>query len=200
MYVQVEKRGLCSFDNKRFLLEDNITSLAYGHRSITNRITVDEVQKPAGAVVLTHEQALEKKLRWIRRPLAATHLRLLKTIPVHKEETEEKAVEAGRAVRQHVQELVEAVSDDEDAGPHSDVSDVFDSDSVSSNEEEDDEKEEEHFNDADDEVDETAVWAGFGYSTPVVVPRVSSSPSRRRILSDDHEEEPRRKLQVLEDD
>ena len=32
--VETKKRGLCAFDDKRFLLEDGINSLAYGHFSI----------------------------------------------------------------------------------------------------------------------------------------------------------------------
>ena len=33
--IQTEKRGLCSFDDKRVLMEDGISSLAYGHYGIT---------------------------------------------------------------------------------------------------------------------------------------------------------------------
>jgi len=31
--ISCEKRGLCSFDDKRFLMDDGIHSLAYGHYS-----------------------------------------------------------------------------------------------------------------------------------------------------------------------
>ena len=37
--IEFEKRGLCAFDDKRFLLDDGINSLAYWHKSITNSIT-----------------------------------------------------------------------------------------------------------------------------------------------------------------
>jgi hypothetical protein len=33
--IEVNKRGLCAFDDKRVLLEDGISSLSYGHHAIT---------------------------------------------------------------------------------------------------------------------------------------------------------------------
>ncbi len=53
---------MCSFDNKRFLLDDNISSLAYGHYSITNKITVEEVESPIQSLTLTQAQVVEKRL------------------------------------------------------------------------------------------------------------------------------------------
>ena len=41
--ISCEKRGLCSIDDKRFLLDDNIHSLAYGHYSITNHVNRDDI-------------------------------------------------------------------------------------------------------------------------------------------------------------
>ncbi len=42
--VQLEKRGLCSFDDKRFLLEDSVHTLAFGHKSI--KVIVDDAPVP----------------------------------------------------------------------------------------------------------------------------------------------------------
>ena len=53
---------MCSFDNKRFLLDDNSSSLAYGHYSITNKISVEEVETPIKSLTLTHAQVVEKRL------------------------------------------------------------------------------------------------------------------------------------------
>ena len=53
---------MCSFDNKRFLLDDNISSLAYGHYSITNKISVEEVETPIQSLNLTQAQVVEKRL------------------------------------------------------------------------------------------------------------------------------------------
>jgi len=67
---------LCSFDNKRFLLDDNISSLAYGHYSITNKISVEEVETPIQSLTLTQAQVVEKRL-----PGFAYHGQMRK--PVH---------------------------------------------------------------------------------------------------------------------
>ena len=53
---------MCSFDNKRFLLDDNSSSLAYGHYSITNNISVEEVENPIQSLTLTQAQVVEKRL------------------------------------------------------------------------------------------------------------------------------------------
>ena len=42
--MKVDKRGLCAFDDKRFVMDDNISTLAYGHCRITR--SVDETPKP----------------------------------------------------------------------------------------------------------------------------------------------------------
>ena len=36
--IQMDKRGLCAFDDKRVLLEDNINTYAYGHYRVTGEI------------------------------------------------------------------------------------------------------------------------------------------------------------------
>jgi hypothetical protein len=32
--MKINKTGLCAFDNKRYILDDGITSLSYGHYKI----------------------------------------------------------------------------------------------------------------------------------------------------------------------
>ena len=36
----LDKRGLCAYDDKLFILEDGVNTLAYGHRDITTRLDV----------------------------------------------------------------------------------------------------------------------------------------------------------------
>ena len=43
---QIRKRGLCAFDDKRYLLADGISTLAFGHRAIP--AAVREVQETRG--------------------------------------------------------------------------------------------------------------------------------------------------------
>ena len=44
--IEFEKRGLCAFDDKRFLLQDGINSLAYGHKSIIQLHYQSRMQQP----------------------------------------------------------------------------------------------------------------------------------------------------------
>ena len=70
---------MCSFDNKRFLLDDNISSLAYGHYAITNKISVEEVETPIQSLALTQAQVVEKRLpgfaykRQVRKPVLVSN-------------------------------------------------------------------------------------------------------------------------------
>ena len=43
--MQINKRGLCAFDDKRYLLDDGISTLAFGHRSIA--ALLERVDEPA---------------------------------------------------------------------------------------------------------------------------------------------------------
>ena len=45
-----KKRGLCAFDDKRFLHEDGVQSLAFGHRDITARVHNDP--RPEGTMLV----------------------------------------------------------------------------------------------------------------------------------------------------
>ena len=47
-----KKRGLCSFDDKRFLLEDGVHSYAFGHHAITARVH-DDIAPEGTALVIT---------------------------------------------------------------------------------------------------------------------------------------------------
>jgi len=58
--IETEKRALCAYDDKRYLLDDNITSLAFGHKDI-----------PAGANDTVEEEGADIDLVIVQRPLAA---------------------------------------------------------------------------------------------------------------------------------
>jgi len=58
--IETDKRALCSYDDKRFLLDDNITSLAYGHKDI-----------PAGALETIEEEGDDADLVTVQQPRAA---------------------------------------------------------------------------------------------------------------------------------
>ena len=61
----MNKRGLCAYDDKRYLLADGVHSLAYGHHSIPAKVHAIEPEEPAQSHVLTAAQA-----RLLRIPLA----------------------------------------------------------------------------------------------------------------------------------
>jgi len=44
--IETKKRGLCAFDDKRILLEDEIHTLAYGHHRVTGSVEEIEVSEP----------------------------------------------------------------------------------------------------------------------------------------------------------
>ena len=43
--IELKKRGLCAFDDKRFLLADGINSLAFGHVDIQNEVVYEEPEE-----------------------------------------------------------------------------------------------------------------------------------------------------------
>ena len=59
--MQTKKRALCAFDDKRYLLEDGITSLAFGHRDIPAQL-VDVEDGGLGETILTHDEAVERRI------------------------------------------------------------------------------------------------------------------------------------------
>ena len=69
--IKVDKRGLCAFDDKRFVMDDGITTLAYGHERITT--AVEEIPEPVeihGDIVLTIGEARREGIvPWMDLPL-----------------------------------------------------------------------------------------------------------------------------------
>ena len=50
------KRGLCSFDDKRFVLDDGINTLAYGHKDITKK--VESITVGNEIFIMSNEEAV----------------------------------------------------------------------------------------------------------------------------------------------
>lgn len=48
--METEKRGLCSYDDKRYMLEDGISTLAYGHHAIES--IIEEEENPSHDLVI----------------------------------------------------------------------------------------------------------------------------------------------------
>ena len=62
--LQVQKRGLSAYDDKRFVLGDNVTKLAYGHRNIpADAIVVEEDADVPDVVVVDANIALDVPLQ-----------------------------------------------------------------------------------------------------------------------------------------
>ena len=59
--VEVDKRALCAYDDKRFLLSDGISSLSYGHNKIDTRLVVIEPKVPKEEVLSAQEAAPRHK-------------------------------------------------------------------------------------------------------------------------------------------
>ena len=74
--MSCDKRGLCSYDDKRFLMADGIRSLAYGHHSITKDIQRDEIKNCGGEQLYTTAEARSRGLIWARRKGAFSRLGL----------------------------------------------------------------------------------------------------------------------------
>ena len=55
--IETKKRGLCAFDDKRYLLPDGVHSLAFGHQAIPHPVEDIRAEK-IGDVVLTDEEAI----------------------------------------------------------------------------------------------------------------------------------------------
>ncbi len=56
--LEFDKRALCAYDDKRFLLSDGISSLSYGHYKIEQHITVIEPTVPKEEVITARKAAL----------------------------------------------------------------------------------------------------------------------------------------------
>ena len=59
--MQTKKGALCSFHDKRYLLEDGITLLAFGHRDIPAQVA-DVEDVGLGETILTHDEAVERRI------------------------------------------------------------------------------------------------------------------------------------------
>ena len=59
--MQTKKRALCAFDDKRYVLEDGIISLAFGHRDIPAQV-VDVEDGCLCETILTHDEAVERRI------------------------------------------------------------------------------------------------------------------------------------------
>ncbi len=104
MCYQTLKRGLCAFDNKRYILDDGIYTLAYGHKDIPNRIEINKIDDPAREKVITEKEARRVGLLWKRSNAIAKRLGYDPAERV--EETDEEAVEAGKRMGEGIRNLL----------------------------------------------------------------------------------------------
>ncbi len=105
----MEKRALCTFDNKRILLEDGIHTLAIGHKDVTAHVEEDQIENPGGDALYTEKDARDIGLLWSRRKGAEKRAGIiLNEIP---EENEEEAVEAGRQMRANMMQTLRQLPD-----------------------------------------------------------------------------------------
>ncbi len=105
----MQKRALCAFDTKRFLLDNGCDTLAYGHKDITHDIIQEQIENPGGDIILTAKQARDSGLVWSRRPGADKRLGV--TPHDNGEETELEALAAGKAIRAKSRKRLEGVID-----------------------------------------------------------------------------------------
>ena len=107
--LQTLKSALCAFDNKRYILDDGIYTLAYGHKDIPNRVEINKIDDPAREKVITELEARRVGLLWKRSKGIATRLGY---DPGHRvEETDEEALEAGKRMGVGIQNLLAQVRD-----------------------------------------------------------------------------------------
>ena len=87
--IEVEKRGLCSFDDKRCILDDGINSLAYGHKDITGPVIWNDITNPGGDIIMSKWEARNKGLIWSRRKGVDNRLEFKDKLPIVNEEEKE---------------------------------------------------------------------------------------------------------------
>ena len=100
---------MCAFDNKRYILDDGIFTLAYGHKDIRNRMEINKIDDPAREKVITEKEARRVGLLWKRSNTIAKRLGCDPAERV--EETEEEALEAGKRMGVGIQNLLAQVPD-----------------------------------------------------------------------------------------
>ena len=108
---------MCAFDNKRYILDDGISTLAYGHKDIPNRIEINKIDNPAREKVITEMEARRVGLLWKRSKAIATRLGYDPAERV--EETDEEAIDAGKRMIGGVRTLLAQVPEISDKyNPH----------------------------------------------------------------------------------
>ena len=58
------KRGLCAFDNKRYILDDGINTLSYGHKDMNLVVEVDEVRDQHRATIIAAVELRKRGRKW----------------------------------------------------------------------------------------------------------------------------------------
>ena len=98
--IEVEKRGLCGFDDKRCILDDGINSLAYGHKDITRTVSFADIANPGGDTFMTKMDARAKGLIWSRRKGANNRLEFKDKPPIDNPEE----IEARQILKRKLEE------------------------------------------------------------------------------------------------
>ena len=103
---------MCAYDTKRFLLDDGINSLAYGHKDIRGDVDEVEINNPGSDQILSYIEARRMGLLCSRRRGAINH------IGFHpseiREESENNAIAAGCDKRSRLRDLMSIVPDEPD--------------------------------------------------------------------------------------
>ena len=100
---------MCAFDTKRFLLDNNADTLAYGHKTITHEITHEAIENPGADIILTAKQARDSGLVWSRRRGACKRLGI--EPDDNGEETEKEALQAGKEALARMRKRLEDVEE-----------------------------------------------------------------------------------------
>ena len=103
---------MCAYDTKRFLLDDGINSLAYGHKDITGDVDEVEINNPGSDQILSDIEARRMGLLWSRRRGAINHIGFDPS--EIREESENNAIAAGRDMRSRLRALMSIVPEEPD--------------------------------------------------------------------------------------
>ncbi len=91
--LQTLNSALCTFDNKRNILDEVIYPLAYGHKDIVNRVEINKIDEPARENVITELEASRVGLLWKHTKGIANRVGYDPADSV--EQSEKEALEAG---------------------------------------------------------------------------------------------------------
>ncbi len=133
--IEVEKRGLCGFDDKRCILDDGINSLAYGHKDITGPVIWNQITNPGGDIFMSKCEARNKGLIWSRRKGADNRLEFKDKLPIENQAEKESRQKLKRKLSEAKNDLAkfkrlqtansqvdtELASDDNDTFSDSDI-------------------------------------------------------------------------------